>query len=224
MPNQPMCQLNGVSSYPEFPWFNSSASLDVFDQALTEILSHENPQAYSILSAIQRMLRQYRLASQIEPFEILHEAYLRGKQKLQTGETITNAHAWLRSTAFYIISERKRKDRDGATEPHILEAIVLDERINLMQQQILAEELKLLYQALAKLQQEDPTSARLLTLKTFRDWSWGDIRDWLISQGEPAVSETTLRQRASRAKRRLREIFLQSLTPETTALGTKGKG
>jgi DNA-directed RNA polymerase specialized sigma24 family protein len=211
MPNLRMRQSDGDSSYPEFRFFSASSSLDVFDQALTEILGQENPQAYSIMSAIQRMLKQYRLASQIEPFEILHEAYLRGKQKLQTGETITNVYAWLRSTAFYVISERKRKDRDGATEPHVLEAVVQDEHISPMQQQILAEELKLLYQSLAKLQQEDPASARLLALKTFQDWSWGDIRGWLISQGEPAASEATLRQRASRAKRRLREIFLQSI-------------
>ncbi len=212
-----MCHVNGVGSYPEFRFFTAPSNLDVFDQALTEILGQDHPQAYSTMGFIQRTLKQYRLASQFEPFEILHEAYLRGKQKLQTGETITNAHAWLRSTAFYIISERKRKDRDGATEPHILDAIVVDERPNPMQQQILAEELKLLYQSLAQLRREDPASARLLTLKTFRDWSWGDIRAWLISQGEPAASEATLRQRASRAKRRLREIFLQSLASEKTA-------
>jgi predicted RNA polymerase sigma factor len=217
MINRPMSPSDGVGSYPEFRFFPASSTPDVFDQALTEILGKANPQAYSIMSAIQRMLRQYRLTSHVEPYEILHEAYLRGKQKLKTGELITNAHAWLRATAFYVISERKRKDREGATEPHILEAIVLDERINLMQQQILAEELRLLYQSLAILEREDPASARLLALKTFQDWSWGDIRGWLISQGEPATSEATLRQRASRAKRRLREIFLQSIAPEKTA-------
>lgn len=186
---------------------------DVFDQALGEILGKENPRAYSIMSAIQRTLNQYRLASHYEVHEILHEAYLRGKKKLQAGETIHNAYAWLRATAVHVIYERKRKCRAGTIEPHILEAVLLDDRVNLMQQQILSEELSLLYKALGLLQQEDPETTHILYLKTVEGWSWSQIREWQMANGEPAINEAALRQRASRAKRRLREIFLQMLKP-----------
>ncbi|MGF1570335.1 MAG: RNA polymerase sigma factor [Nodosilinea sp.] len=192
----------------------SEASVpDVFDQALSEILGLDNPRAYSILSAIQRTLNQYRLASHVESHEILHEAYLRGKKKLQSGETIHNVYAWLKATAIHVIYERKRKARDGATEPHILEAVLPDNRVNLMQQQILSEELDLLYQCLGILHQEDPETTRLLYLRTVKGLTWNQIREVLIAQGEPSANEATLRQRASRGKRRLRDIYLQQSQP-----------
>lgn len=186
-----------------------SPAQDIFDQALTEILGKDNPRAVSILSSVQRTLRQYRLTAHLEAHEILHEAYLRGKKKLQSGETIHNAYAWLRRTAFHVIYERRRKyHRAGGTEPHILEAIVSDDHISLLQQLIVLEEIDLLYRALATLHQEDPDTTRLLYLKMVHNWSWSHIREWLIARGETPPSEATLRQRASRAKRRLREIVL----------------
>lgn len=181
---------------------------DIFDQALTEILGKDNPQAVSLLSSVQRTLRQYRLTTHFEACEILHEAYLRGKKKLQSGETIHNVYAWLKVTAFHVIYERRRKYRAGTTEPHILEATILDDRINLLQQLIAVEEIDIFYQALGTLHREDPETTCLLYLKMIQEWSWSQIRDWLISQGQVPPSEATLRQRASRAKRRLRDILV----------------
>jgi DNA-directed RNA polymerase specialized sigma24 family protein len=186
---------------------------DILDQALTDILGKSNPQAYATIGVIQRLLAQYRLTAHTEAYEILHEAYLRGKKKLQSGETIHNAHAWLKATAFHIVSERKRKKRAGLKDPHILEETMPDHRENLLQQHILSEELELLYQALTILETEDPQTTQMLYFKTVEGWPWSRIREWLHSHGEEVSNEAVLRQRASRAKKRLREIFLQLIHP-----------
>ena len=185
---------------------------DVFDQVLSEILGNDNPYAAPIISAIQRTLRQYHLTDQYEAHEILHEAYLRGKKKLQTGGVIRNPYAWLRVTAFQVIYEHKRKHRSSATDPQVMEAVLPDNRLNLMQQQLLLEELDLLYEAMTMLHKEDPEGTCLLYLRTVQNWSWSQISQWLAAEGQSLANETALRQRASRAKRRLRDISQQCVS------------
>ncbi|MBE9112859.1 sigma-70 family RNA polymerase sigma factor [Nodosilinea sp. LEGE 07298] len=215
-----MSQSDDSSGFNEFRLPADAPAQDVFDQALSDILGKDNPHAYPILSAIQRTLRQYHLNTQYEAHEILHEAYLRGKKKLQAGEVIRNPYAWLKATAFHVIYERKRKHRASATDPQVMEAALPDPRLNLMQQQVITEELDLLYQALQLLHQEDPEATCLLYLRTVRDWSWAKISQWLIAEGHPAATEAALRQRASRARRRLRDIFWQRVYQQTPRLDT----
>ena len=204
-----MSQVDDTSGTHELRLPANAPAQDVFDQALSDILGKDNPQAYSILSAIQRTLNQYHLSDQYEVYEILHEAYLRGKKKLQTGEIICNPYAWLRATSFNIVYERKRKQRSSATDPQVIEAVLADPRLTLMQQQILNSEIDLLYEALEVLYQEDPEGTCLLYLRHVRALSWGQIGQWLAAEGRTLPNDATLRQRASRAKRRLRTIFLR---------------
>ncbi|PSN16318.1 hypothetical protein C7293_03180 [filamentous cyanobacterium CCT1] len=215
-----MSQSDDPSGFNEFRLPADAPAQDVFDQALSDILGKDNPHAYTILSAIQRTLNQYHLNTQYEAYEILHEAYLRGKKKLQAGEVIRNPYAWLKATAFHVIYERKRKHRANATDPQVIEAALPDPRLNLMQQQIIVEELDLLYAALRLLNQEDPEATCLLYLRTVSDWSWSQISQWLIAEGHAAATEAALRQRASRAKRRLRDIFWQSICQEVPRLSS----
>ncbi len=208
-----MSQFDDTSGLNEFRLPADAPAQDVFDQALSDILGKDNPHAYPILMAIQRTLRQYHLADQYEVYEILHEAYLRGKKKLQVGEVIRNPYAWLKATSFHIIYERKRKQRSSSTDPQVIEAVLPDLRLNLMQQQVLNEELDLLYESLALLHREDPEGTCLLYLRNVRALSWSQICQWLAAEGQPLANEATLRQRASRAKRRLRDIFWQRIHP-----------
>jgi DNA-directed RNA polymerase specialized sigma24 family protein len=95
-------------------------SEDVLDLAIEEVLGNRNPYAYSVLSAIKRSLRQFRLSSRIEAYEILHEAYLRGKSLIRSGQTIRNPHAWLKATAFNIVREKYRSLKDQLTDPQLI--------------------------------------------------------------------------------------------------------
>jgi len=182
---------------------------DVLDHALDEILGKGNPYSYSVLTALERSLRQHRLSPLIEAYEILNEAYLRGKKQLQAGLTIYNPHAWLKYTGFNVIRERRRKQRARATDPGIVAALVSDQRPTPVQNSILEAEIEALHQAMEQLRDEEPEAAELLYLRTVEGWSWRQIRQWLLTQGREAPHEATLRQRGSRAKKRLRSIFHQ---------------
>ena len=192
---------------------------DVMDYALEEILTKRNPYAYSTLTAIQRTLRQYQLSPRIEAYEVLNEAYLRGKKYLQTGKDIRNPHAWLKATAFRVVCERRRKLVAGLLEPHLIDALEPDEGMNPLQRQILEEDYSTLNQALHQLREEEPEATYLLYLRTLEEWSWAEIRARLLAIHQQAPSEATLRQRGSRAKKRLRQIFIEmtespvSITP-----------
>lgn len=75
-----MSQSDDTSGFKEFRPPADAPAQDVFDQALSEILSKDNAHAYTLLTTIQRTLQQYHLDAQFEAYEILHEAYLRGKK------------------------------------------------------------------------------------------------------------------------------------------------
>jgi predicted RNA polymerase sigma factor len=216
-----MSQPDDASGLNPFHPPADAPAQDGLDQALSDILGKDNPRAVPILNAIQRTLHQYHLEEQYEAYEILHEAYLRGKKKLQTGEIIRSPYAWLRATAFHVIYERQRKHRASATDPQVMEAVLPDPGLHPMQQQQLNEELDQLYRALHLLHQEDPEGTCLLYLRNVRSLSWSQISHWLAAQGQPVPTAVTLRQRASRAKRRLRAIAIAP--PRSTSLGLPGR-
>lgn len=189
------------------PLLPSGLVEDVLDLAIEEILGRDNPYSYSMLTAIERFLRQFRLSSRVEAYEVLAEAYLRGKKLMQTGQVIENPHAWLRSTSFNIVRERSRKLKHQPIDPHLVASLVSDAQENPISLQILREDIDALRLALQRLKAEEPEGAELLYLRTVEEWSWQQIREWLIQQNREAPNEVTLRQRASRAKKRLRRIF-----------------
>jgi hypothetical protein len=102
-----------------------------------------------------------------------------------------------------------------------MEAVLPDPGLHPMQQQQLNEELDQLYRALHLLHQEDPEGTCLLYLRNVRSLSWSQISHWLAAQGQPVPTAVTLRQRASRAKRRLRAIAIAP--PRSTSLGLPGR-
>ena len=182
-------------------------SADILDLAIEEILGKGNPVSYSTLTTIQRSLRQFHLTSRIETTEVLAEAYLRGKKFLRSGKMINNPHAWLKKTAFNIVREYSRKFRKYAAEPYDEQKTAEDPMTNLVDVQVIESDLADLRQAIRLLAQEEPEAANLLYLKIIRGLSWQEIHDILLQTHQEVASLTTLRQRASRAKRRLRYLF-----------------
>jgi DNA-directed RNA polymerase specialized sigma24 family protein len=184
-----------------------SPSEDILDLAIEDILGKDNPSAYSTLTTIERSLRQFHLNSQIEAAEILAEAYLRGKKFLQSGQVINNPHAWLKKTAFNVIRERSRQCRKHRVEPYEEDKISEDPITNFVDIQELESDFADLRQAIKLLAKEDPKGAKLLYLKIIQGFSWQEIHDILLQQNQEVASLATLRQRASRAKKRLRHLF-----------------
>ncbi|NEP16184.1 MAG: sigma-70 family RNA polymerase sigma factor [Leptolyngbya sp. SIO4C1] len=183
-------------------------SLDVLDIALLEVLEKGNSYAYSTIATVRRHLYSFRLHQLIEPHEILFEAYLRGKETQRRGEEIRNAHAWLKRTAFNIVREKSRKARQ---QNHLqfedLEYCLGAPGSDLLDQLNLAYEIQLLYEALQEFAQEDSYTEQLLRWRLIEQLSWPEICDRLAASGEEVPSSAALRQRVSRAKKRIRNIL-----------------
>lgn len=176
------------------------------DMAIAEILEADSPYAYSTLTTIQRYLIQFHLQARWEAAEILSEAYLRGQDLISRGTSIYNPHAWLKRTAYNIVREKVRhSQRQIPTCREMLEAVPSPDRDHLGKLDLEAE-IDALWQALDQLAQDDPDTMQLLVWRFLEERSWQDIQASLQATGT-TVSDVALRQRASRAKKRLRQFF-----------------
>ncbi|MDJ0708434.1 MAG: sigma-70 family RNA polymerase sigma factor [Leptolyngbyaceae cyanobacterium MO_188.B28] len=183
---------------------------DVLDKAIKEILNPENPDPYSTIPYITRTLRQFHLSSRIEAGDILFEAYMRGKTRLRKGTIIRDARAWLRVTAFNIIREKYRKLKlQPPTDPDLLDFISKASEQGWISQTFINSRIDTLWEALDIMKKIQPENAELLHLKYIDGLSWREVRDLLAANGNTLVNEETLRKRASRAIKQLRQIFHQ---------------
>ena len=191
---------------------------DVLDIAVQDILEHDSPYSYSTYTAIQRYLRQFNLFSRIEPYEVLTEAYLRGKRAQFCGLEIQNPHAWLKRTAYNVVREHSRQ----LSAQQLAESESLDFYMSKMiherwvVEEVLADRLNSLVQALERLRQIDPEGAEIIDLRIFQELSWNEVRDCLLQQGKEVPDVDTLRQRGSRLKKQLRRIYHEADEPGVT--------
>ncbi|MEM1292562.1 MAG: RNA polymerase sigma factor [Cyanobacteria bacterium P01_H01_bin.162] len=197
---------------PPFPEFVDPQ--DCFDEALEEILGPDNPTAYSVFTAMERIVRQFKLDT--EAHGLLFDAYLRGKKALQQGKTIHNPKAWLKGTAFNLAREKYRKRQKICTyAPDLMDALFADEGDSPMDYAILDEELRAVVRAVCHLQIEHPDVFQLIHQKVVEGLSWREIQERYVQEsGRDDISEAALRQRFSRGRRYLRKIFHEVMTAQ----------
>jgi predicted RNA polymerase sigma factor len=191
------------------PMLPNPPPTDLLDIALLEILGHGNSYAYSTIATVQRHLNAFHLTHKFHPHEILKEAYLRGKKLQRTGTTIHTPHAWLKITSFNIIREKSRQERAHHVmvfNDHITpsRSLLSDDPLDQIARQ---DDVDLLYQALKEFEQEDPQTAQLLIWRAIDQLSWEQVSDRLRSLGAEVPQNAALRQRVSRAKKRIRQIM-----------------
>lgn len=188
--------------------------LELLNIEVKEILLEDCPHAYSFIAKVQRDLNQYQLQGQLEPHDIIHEAYERAVETICKGKKIRNAKAWLKTTCLNIVREKQRERfRQQPTDPQsrIFEVVTsdcgnipIDESCPQVTRQ---QKLELLQRALDILSRKKPQIAQLLTWRLLEKRSWEKIREQLVLDSQTAPSEEALRQRATRAKRDLRQIY-----------------
>lgn len=198
---------------------SSSSPEDVLNAAVIEVLGKDNPYAYSTISFIQRCLMQFHLASQYEAHEILNNAYLRGREFINSGGTIRNPHSWLKSTSLNIIREiSRRQKREPLIDPELAELFpalrVVEDSV--VTQEDIDHNWRALLSSLQELDRQDPEGARLLRLKA-QGLSWKEIHQQLVKEDGEAKSESTLRQKGCRATKTLRKIY-HSVTSDSADL------
>lgn len=202
-----MNKFRSSSGDREPPSSNFARPQDCFDQAIAEILSKDSSSAYSIISAIERTIRQFKLNT--EAHGLLFDAYLCGKKALSQGKEIRNPMAWLKGTAYNLAREQSRKGRKThAFAPDLIDMIFPDEGDNPLDYAILEEEIAAVIQAVAQLRAEKPETFLLIHQRVVEGLSWQEIvglhnQDHLAAE----VTEEALRQRFSRGRKYLRSIF-----------------
>jgi DNA-directed RNA polymerase specialized sigma24 family protein len=130
----------------------------------------------------------------------LNEAYIRGCQLIDRGETIRNSSAWLRQTAYNIIREWSRYERKTIPlEEHLLENLQ-----GAVAAEVIEDDLSTLRLALQMLSAKDQ---QLLNLKIGEGFSWKQIQEAWQLQGYGNLTEASLRKRKERALIKLRKKF-----------------
>lgn len=185
---------------------------DCFDRAIEAILGKNNPAAYSVFTAIERTVRQFKL--DVEAHGLLFDAYLCGKKALQQGKEIRNPQAWLKGTAFNLAREKYRKRKKShAYAPELMDSLFAYEGDGPVDRAILQEEILAAFQAARRLQKESPKTYWLIHQRVVEGRSWKEIRTcYAQKNGGEEISEETLRQRFSRGRKYLRSIFHEVMT------------
>ena len=197
-----------------------SSPEDALNAAVIEVLGKNNPHAYSTISFIQRSLLQFNLATQFEAHEILNDAYVRGREFIQSGGIIRNPHSWLKSTSLNIIRENSRKQKkEPPVDPEVAELIsclrTLEDSV--VSHEEIHNKWNVLLSSLRELGCQDPEGAKLLRLRA-QGLSWKEIHLQLVKENGEAPSESTLRQQGSRATKILRKIYHSKTTDSADLL------
>jgi DNA-directed RNA polymerase specialized sigma24 family protein len=184
-----------------------------FNQAVQGLLKTQNPQARPLLSFIRRNLYQFGLQDYFTAEDIFIEAYLRGvaythQQRLP----IKHPRAWMKSTAYNVIRERKRErlrfaplelDESMAypcffadpTESTADFSPGLDKRLTLVG-------------VVQALQQLNPGDRNLIQWRYVEELSWQAIQERMAAHGQGDIKQATLRKRGQRAMERFRQLYL----------------
>lgn len=180
---------------------------EALNEAMGQILDKDNPHAYSTIAKVGHHLWQFGLFSYIEPAEILTEAYLRALRAIDQGTQIQNYRGWIRGTAFNIVRERFRQaGNEFSTDPQAGCFDRLSEPDYCCEDQC-DRNFTILREAFEKLRVTEPDVAELMNWRIVEELSWTDIEQRLLKRDGKSPSIEALRQRATRAKRKLRRLF-----------------
>ena len=150
---------------------------------------------------IKRTLKQFKL-NNICVEDVISEVYLRGVKLINSGEEIRNPGAWIRVTSYNVIREMHRKKQKEQPNSELVELKVSPQETEDNQEK--EQNLLKLKKLLQTLNEKDK---QILELRFFQDKSWQEVIEYLVSQGE-IVTNSTVRQRGSRALKRLRKAYL----------------
>ncbi len=148
---------------------------------------------------IRRELKRFRLEN-VDLYDVIHEVYLRGENKITSGEDIVNAGAWIRVASYNVIREMSRKQQKEQANSDFIELHVTPDN----SEETNEVELILLKQSLQSLNKKD---RQILELRFFKNLSWKQVVAYLASEGE-TLTEATARQRGKRALQHLKKAYL----------------
>jgi DNA-directed RNA polymerase specialized sigma24 family protein len=198
--------------------FSSQPSPDnQFRADVQALMRPHNPEGLSLRLFIRQKLHQFKLNTICSEDEILHEAFLRGVKRTESGITIQRPGAWLRTTALNVIRESSRSHRrnpsiqfDGLTEHE--QARIEKEHLTwvgnctCISSEICESYLQSVMNAYQELQ---PLDRKIIYLKVVHGLSWREVAEKLSSEDKVPHREAALRKRGQRIFERLRKSQFQ---------------
>lgn len=187
-----------------------------FLSQVSEILSPHNSQGDSLLGYVRRTGQQLAL-SDVDVREVISEATTRGLRHIQNRqEAIHNPQAWLRKVCAYILYDLV-KDEKRTRELKLKNTSSLDIGTPDSFSKIESEETrKALQVAFTQLSKEDQ---KILNLRFYEGMDYRDIQRYYFGKTGIEVKIPTLRQRESRALKRLRAKFQKTYMPSASEDG-----
>ncbi len=171
----------------------------------SDLLKQDRSDWIKLCAFARLRLRQFKLDGSYDPAYVMNEALIRACEAIRNGKSIEKPSAWLRATMMNIVRELSRQKSDH---------IELDENsLEGLENSVapdLTEEFRWSKIAFRKLKPQD---RKLLRLKIVNGLHWREIQEIYAAEGQD-VSETTLRQRKTRALRRLRELYFDLKPPD----------
>jgi RNA polymerase sigma factor (sigma-70 family) len=174
------------------------------------VLKPESKNAYGICPFIERTLKQFRLYSYYDESEIFLQARILVIKKIQSGETIKNLPAYLKTIAFNVIRDlhKKRKSQDSLINRLKIKSEIINDSNYSIPSYATEANVKALCKAFEQL---DMKERKILILREVHGCTWREIGDILVTRGEENKDNQKLvqqlRQKGHRALKRLRKIY-----------------
>lgn len=208
------CRLTATTS-AVMPEYDSGiqkqhSSLNRLERLVEVVLKPESKNAYSIRPFIERTLKQFRLYSYYDETEIFLQARTIAIKKIQSGETIKNLPAYLKTIAFNVIRDldKKRKNQGSLVTRLKIRSEIIDDKDYLIPLYVTEVNVKALCKAFDQL---DLKERQILIFREVHGFSWREIGDILVARGEENKNDSKLvqrlRQKGNRALKRLRKIY-----------------
>ncbi|NEZ54124.1 RNA polymerase sigma factor [Adonisia turfae] len=176
-----------------------------FLDEVSYILEPSNVQGKSFLNYLQRVGKQLNIRN-LNPHELISDAVMRGLTYIdKNSKGIDNVQAWLRKVCSHIMYDMVK----GEKRNRLLKAKNKDlpETADPFSEVEEEEQKTVLEAVLPFLSKEDQ---EILDLRFYRGFSYKEIQQHYLEVAEVFIKIPALRQRESRALRRLREKFWEN--------------
>ncbi|MEL7354679.1 MAG: sigma-70 family RNA polymerase sigma factor [Cyanobacteria bacterium J06560_5] len=178
-----------------------------FDSAISYLYNERGEDVLAVLGFIHKKIRQFHLNTDV--YIVINEVYFRGLKFLDNGGEIYSPFPWIRQTAYNIIREMSRMQKNVIVNSEVLEKICLSTADVEPMQDSEQPEWLLLNSAFAELR---PDEQKILKLRWIEDSSWKEIAQ-VLSHNSEKVKADTARKRGARALQSLRTHY-QSVKQE----------
>jgi RNA polymerase sigma factor (sigma-70 family) len=185
-----------------------------FQSRVSRMLLPNHSDGTALLRFLRHWMFSWRIHN-VEAMDVLQEGVKRGLVYIQEKEKpIANPTAWLRGTCLNILRDKVKEAKQGESLISHLNALYsvsedglpLNSRRCPLANAEFSEQVEQLQKAIYDL---SPDDKQLICLRFFEEKTYAQIQKYFQARDGQFIAEAALRQRESRALKRLRNIFFK---------------